>query len=158
MKKLLVCVMALAAGFVVTGCDKKENNNNGVETTTTAAQDVSLVCEVSNNDEKVKITVVFANDAIKKATFTNTEKFATEKEAKKEHEDNSAEFMEALKNKGMTGSISDSGTLVTRSVTFTVADLDDKAKVYYDEMFGEIKDKKYDDTKSYLETAGYTCK
>ena len=168
-RKLLVLAMVLAAASFATGCEKKENNNGG-ETTTTAAQEVKLACEASADGDKVKIrwsiilsevikiTLTYENDAIKKAQFTETDKYASEKEAKEEYEADSKEINEALKNKGMTGSVSYSGTLVTESVTFTVAELDDKAKVFYEEIFGTIKDKKLDEAKSHFETNGYTCK
>ena len=156
-RKLLVCVMALAAAFAVTGCDKKEKNNGG-ETTTTAAPEVKLTCEAKMDSDSAKISLSYENDAIKKATYTTTEKYDSEKEAKSEYENDSKEVNEALKNKGMTGSISYSGTLVTKSVTFTVAELDDVSKSFYDEIFDGIKDKKLDDAKSFLETSGYTCK
>lgn len=156
-KKLLVLAMVLAAASFATGCEKKENNNGG-ETTTTAAQEVKLACEASADGDKVKVTLTYENDAIKKAQFTETDKYASEKEAKAEYEADSKEMNEAFKNKGMTGSTSYSGTLVTESVTFTVAELDDKAKVFYEEIFGTIKDKKLDEAKSHFETNGYTCK
>ena len=64
---------------------------------------------------------------------------------------------EINKNKGVSVSTSYSGTLVTGTFTFTIADMDDGAKAIYDEVYGEFKDKNYDATKTALTDAGYKC-
>ena len=64
---------------------------------------------------------------------------------------------EINKNKGVSVSTSYSGTLVTGTFTFTIADMDDGAKAIYDEVYGGLKDKNYDATKTALTDAGYKC-
>ena len=156
-KNLLVCVMAAAAVFTLTGCgDKKEENKE--EGTTTAKQEQKLQCSQTVEGDTLKFSFTFEDDKISKVTMTSTEKKKDEKTAKKEYEQNSKNVGEYNKNKGVTASASYSGTLVTNSVTFTVANLDDTSKVLYNELFEEIADKNMESIKSDLTGAGYTCK
>ena len=153
-KNLLVCVMALAAVFALTGC--KNGNNNG-ETTTTAPAEKKLSCNVSEGGNSSRVTLTYEANDLKKATMSVTTKEKDEKTAKSEYEKAVKEMPEINKNKGVSVSASYSGTLVTGTYTFTIADMDDAAKIIYEEVFDELKDKSYDDAKTALTDAGYKC-
>lgn len=158
-KKLLVCIMALATVFAVTGCNKKDNNNGGETTTTQAeAQEVKLACEATVDTDTYKINITYKEDKVVKASFTSVEKYGSESEAKKAYASDAEEIKDVVKNKGVLGSSSQSGTLVTNNVNFTVADLDDKGREMYEEIFGTVKDKTLEDAKTQFTTNGYTCK
>ena len=158
MKKLLLCIMVLFAAVALTGCNKKENNNNNGETTTTAAAEKKLQCSASVGDISYRITLTYTGDNVSKAVIALTEKNSSEAAAKKSYEDGKSELADVNKNKGVNASIQQSGTLVTGTYSFTIADMDDGAKALYDELFEGIKDKSYDDVNSSLTAAGYTCK
>ena len=152
-KKLLVCVMAAAALFAVTGC----TNNNNPETTTTAQADKKLACNASLDGETLRITLTYDGDSIKKAVYSMSEKQKDEKAAKKEYENRGEDVKKFNAYKGLSVNSSYSGTLVSASFSFTVADMDDDAKGLYNEFLGEIKDKNLNDAKSALIDAGYSC-
>lgn len=153
-KNLLVCVMALAAVFALTGCKK---GNNGGETTTTQPAEKKLSCSLSNGGNTSRITFTYEGNDVKKATMSITEKQKDEKTAKSEYEKAVKEMPEVNKNKGVSMSASYSGTLVTGTYSFTIADMDDAAKILYDEVFEEFKNKDYDAVKTALTDAGYKC-
>jgi uncharacterized lipoprotein YehR (DUF1307 family) len=155
-KNLLVCVMAAAAVFTLTGCGNKDEKKE--ESTTTAKQEQKLQCTLAADGNSSKYSFVFEDDKISKVTVTNTEKKKDEKTAKKGYEQNSKEVGEYNKNKGVTASASYSGTLVTTSLTYTVASLDETSKALYNETYGEIADKGMEAIKSDLTAVGYTCK
>ena len=153
-KKLLVCVMALAAVFALTGCKK---GNNGGETTTTQPAEKKLSCSSTLDGNTMRYTFTYEGDSVKKTTLSVTEKQKDEKTAKSEYEKAVKEMPEVNKNKGVSMSVSYSGTLVTGTYSFTIADMDDKAKELYDEAFNEFKDKNYDAVKTALTDAGFKC-
>jgi len=156
-KNLLVCVMAAAAMFTLSGCGQK-NDEKKDDGTTTQKQEQKLACSLSMDGDTMKYSFTFEDNKISKVTLTNTEKKKDEKTAKKEYETASKNIGEYNKKKGITSSVSYSGTLVTESITFTIASLDDESKPVYDELFNEISDKSMDDIKNELVNAGYTCK
>ena len=155
-KKLLVCVMALAAVFAVTGCKK---GNNGGETTTTQPAEKKIACSYNDPEDgsTLKVTVTYSNDKIKKAIWSDTEKFKDDKSAKKDYEKNAEEIKTVNKNKGVSASCSYSGTLSTKTVTFTVADLDEEGKKLYEEMFNDAKDLSYEDFKADMAKTSFKC-
>ena len=156
-KKLLVCVMAIASVFVLSGCEKKGNNNGG-ETTTTAPAANTLSCSIAVDGDTTRLSMTYEGDSITKASYSESEKKASEAEAKKDYEKNQKEAAEYNKKKGVTCNVSYSGTLSSTSINFTVASLDDDAKALYNELFKDLNTKGYDDVKNTLTTLGYTCK
>lgn len=155
MKKVLLSIMVLFALVLVTGCEKKNNND---QTTTTQAEEKKLSCSLTADGDTHRINLTYVDDKVSKATYSDTEKKASEAAAKAEYEKNTKEITEYNKSKGLSANASYSGTLVTTSITFTIADMDDKAKSMYEEIFGEIKDKGLEDTKTQFSGVGYTCK
>ena len=156
-KNLLVCIMAAAAVFTLSGCGTK-NEDKKEDTTTTAKQEQKLACSISEDGDTLKYSFTFEDNKISKVTLTNTEKKKDEKTAKKEYEAATKNIGEYNKLKGITSSASYSGTLVTTSITFTVANLDDDSRPTYTTLFGEISEKGMDAIKDELVQAGYTCK
>ena len=161
-KNLLVCVMALAAVFAVTGCNK--NNNNGGETTTTQPAEKKLNCTLSSDSEystsKDQTTVMLAyeGDNVKTASYRVSKHMKDEKTAKSEYEDfTKNELPEVQAYKGCRVNASVSSNLVSATFTFTIAEMDDNAKALYEEYFDEIKDKNYDDVNKTLTDAGFKC-
>lgn len=153
-KNLLVCVMAAAAVFALTGCNKGDTNT---ETTTTQPAQKKLACNYSVDGNSSRYTLTYDGETISKATLSTTLKQKDEKTAKSEYDKAVKEMPEINKNKGVSVSASYSGTLVTGTFTFTIADMDEKAKEYYEEYFKDVQGKSYDDAKKVLTEAGYKC-
>ena len=159
MKKALLSIMVLALLLCLTGCGKKEENkNNGGDTTTTASAEKKLNCSFSADGDTIRFNFVYDGDKLTKATYTSSERYDTEAEAKKQYESDSKDIVEANKNAGFSGNAQQSSTLVTVTATFTIDKMDDKAKAMYEEVFGPVKDKNYDGTKEYFSGNGYDCK
>ena len=159
MKKVLLGVFVLCALLTVaTGCEKKNNENNASGNETTTVADKKLNCSIAANGETTRINVTYEGGKIAKTTWTETKKYGSDKEAKKAYEDGQKDVKEINSHKGISGSISYSGTSYTSSLTFTIDKFDDYAKEQYEELFKEIKDKSYDENKEALTKAGYDCK
>lgn len=156
-KKLLVVVMALASVAALTGCEKKENKGDETTTTTKAAAS-SLSCSMTEDDETIRVILTYDGNQISKTSMSSSEKYKTDKEAKKAYEE--LQKLQKTYNAydGLSVNISYSNTLVNTTLSFTVAKLDEDAKGLYDEYFKDIKDKSLEDAKSAYTSAGFTCK
>lgn len=158
MKKVLLGVFVLCALVTLTtGCGKKEEAKAQEETTTVEA-DKKLNCSYNVDGDTIRINVTYEGGKITKATYTNSEKKESADAAKKAYEDGKTEMNEVNTHKGISASISYSGTLYTTSLTFTIDKFDDYAKEQYDKIFKEVKDKTYDENKEALTKIGYSCK
>ena len=153
-KKLLICVMALAAVFAVTGCDKK---NNGGETTTTKTPEKKLACTFTEDKDTTKMTFVYEGDKLKKYDYSEQTHKKDEKAAKKAYEELTNEVKEMNTYGGVSARCSYSGTLVSESITITVDSLDEKGKAYYEEVMKEFDGLSYSELKDEFAKTGFTC-
>ncbi len=156
-KKLLVCVMALASVAAVTGCEKKENKNEDTTTTTTAAAVSKLSCVLTEGKDRTTLSYYYKDGAVYKTSYTETKSQKDDKTAKSKKEAFAEKMPELNKNKGLSTSTSNSGTLYTFSYNFTLADMDEKTKEIYNEYFSETDGKSYEEIKTILETATFKC-
>ena len=156
-KKLLVLVMALASVAAVTGCEKKEDKKDEGTTTTTTATSKTLACSITEDDETLKFTFTFEGNTYNKAVVTSNTKYKSEKEAKKAYEKDSKDVTEMNNYKGVSAVAQQSGSSTYNTATFKLAELDDTSKAFYNQVFGELDGKSYDEIKSTLEAATYKC-
>ena len=156
MKKVLLGVFVLCALVTVaTGCEKK---NNEETTTTTVAAEQKLNCSVAIDGGTTRINVTYKEGKIYSTSYYVSEKLESEAAAKKKYETGKEEIKEINTHKGISASVSQSGSLYSTNLSFTIEKFDDYAKEQYEDIFKEIKDKTYDENKDALTKAGYTCK
>ncbi len=162
-KKLLLGLFVSTAALGLAGCNKEEKKEEPKQEQKQEqkVEDKKLTCSLVDNTDTMKYSFTFSdeNSAFSKATLTVTTKYDSDKTTSKKYEEAKKEIAEYNKAKGITANTQSSGTTVTNTVTFTVKDLDDKAKKYYEEAgLKELDGKNYNDIKSSLEKNTWTCK
>ena len=169
-KRLLIGTLSiLSAGALFTGCEKKEEkkeeNNNQQNSSSAASEEKKLNCTISEKDddkntEEIKYNVTYNGDEITRIVLTSTKIYASGKFDEKDYNKVKDECKDNNDGaKGASCNTQSSGSRIIATYTFTPANYNDKGKKVAKEIGAdEIMGKKYDEIKTALETAGYTCK
>ena len=163
-KRLVLSFMCLIALLTLTvGCEKKEEDINNNNNNNTQEEEKKLVCSMSEEEEsykeEIKYTINYKGDSYDKITVMGTMKY------------NSGKFDETDANeladvcnadnksaKGVSCNVQRSGSSIWVTYQFTMADLDEAGKTKSEEFgIDEFGNKKYDELKSLMETAGFKC-
>jgi len=161
-KKVLLSVMILGALVTVTGCGKKDDNKSNENTTTTAAATKKLTCTMEETEKKstetIKYVFNFKDTVYDKVSVIDTIKFTSGKYDEKTATDAEKECASALKHKGITCNVSKSGASIYITYQFTIEQMDDETKKLYKEAgLEELDGKTYEEIKSTLTAATFTC-
>lgn len=167
-KKLLLAVFGVAAlTTLATGCDKKEeeqNNNNNNQQQEQKVEDKKLNCSIVEKEDKYTETIrynfTFKGESLEKVVLSVSDKYSGDKYDEKDAKKAQDECKESnSKNKGVSCNVVTSGSLITGTYTFTMANLDENGKKMATEAgLDELTGKNYDDLKAYLEKATFECK
>ena len=161
-KKLLLGLFVSTAALGLAECNKEEKKEEPKQDQKQEqkVEEKKLTCSLKDDTDTMKYTFTFSdeNSTFTKATLTVTSKYESEKAANKQYENAKKDIENYNKAKGISANTQSSGTTVTNSVTFTVKDLDDKGKTYYEEAgLKELDGKNSNDIKSALEKNAWSC-
>ena len=165
-KRILFAILAVGSlALVATGCEKKENKSDDTTTTTTTTTaEKTLTCEMDEEDDGVKENSKYAfswnGDKMEKIdlsmSFTYKDKY--DEKDYKDAADECKKLLDSPHN-GFTCNAQASGSKIYVTYSFTLAELDEKSsKIAKYAGIDEVKDLAYDQVKSTLEKATFTCK
>ena len=170
-KKIILSIISLAAiTTLLTGCtEKKEennnnNNNNQAQEPVKEPEEKKLVCTLTEDEdedvtEEIKYTINYKGDSYNKVIAVSTMIY---KDGKYD-EDTATELAndcnkDLIEAKGVSCNVQKSGARIYTTYTLTIADLDEAGKKVAEKMaVNEFDNKKYDDLKELLTSAGYKC-
>lgn len=157
-KKVLLGMMLSTALFTMAGCNDNKNENKEEKKEEQKVETKRLICSSTEDGETIRYTLTYEGNTYNKAAAMSTTKYKSESATKKAYDKLVDDIKKDNSLKGVSANAQYSGTSVTVSYTFTIADLEEDGKKLYEETgLKELDGKSYDDAKSLLETAQFKC-